>query len=294
MQPVVAGLRGDVRYAAPLSEFTSFRIGGPADVLVRPADLDDLCRLVRQGRRARVPLFVLGGTNVLVRDGGIAGVVMTLAHLDRVHEEPEAVVYGEAGIGMPRLMQFAARRGLSGLEWAAGIPGTLGGCVVMNAGTKLGDMSRAVKAVRMVSPAGRITDHPVSDLEFRYRRSRLPRGIVAGVWLQLASGSPERIARSVKDYLRYRKETQPLTHPNAGCVFKNPGPQTAGGLIEQAGLKGCRVGDAEVSIKHANFIVNRGQAKAADVTALIAKVKRTVKARTGRALDLELTVIGAR
>lgn len=292
LQPVVVGLRGEVRFAAPLKDYTSFRIGGPADVLVQPLDVDDLCRLVRQARRARVPLFVLGGTNVLVRDGGIRGVVVSLAHLNRVHEEPNAVLYSEAGIGMPKLIQIASKRGLSGLEWAAGIPGTLGGCIVMNAGTKLGEMSEAVSAVRMVSPQGEIRDYPRSALAFRYRRSTLPEGIVAAAWLQLKSGSPDRIVHTVKDYLRYRKDTQPLSEPNAGCVFKNPSGHTAGGLVEQAGLKGRRVGDAEVSTKHANFIVNRGNATAKDVTTLIAAVKRTVKARTGQALELEVKIVG--
>ena len=292
LQPVVAGLRGAVRFGAPLKDYTSFRIGGPADALVQPADVDDLCRLVRQARRARAPLFVLGGTNVLVRDGGIRGVVVSLMHLTRIHEEPGAVLYGEAGIGMPKLMQAASKRGLSGLEWAAGIPGTLGGCIVMNAGTKLGEMSQSVKALRMVSPTGELRDVPRSELAFRYRRSTLPKGIVAGAWLQLKAGSPEDIAQRVKDYLRYRKDTQPLTEPNAGCVFKNPGGHTAGGLVEQAGLKGRRVGDAEVSTKHANFIVNRGQARAKDVTTLIAAVKRAVKARTGQSLELEVKIVG--
>ena len=172
----------------------------------------------------------------------------------------------------------------------------------MNAGTKLGEMSRSVKAIRMVSFGGRVVDYPAAELAFGYRHAQLPPGgIVVGarlrahpVPLQLAPGSSERITQSVKDYLRYRKATQPLMEPNAGCVFKNPAPNTAGGLIEQAGLKGCRVGAAEVSTKHANFIVNRGGAKAADVTALIAKVKRVVKARTGLALALELHVIGER
>lgn len=292
LQPVVAGLRGNVRFAAPLKDYTSFRIGGPADALVQPLDLDDLCRLVRQARHVRVPLFVLGGTNVLVRDGGIRGVVVSLAHLTRVHEEPNAVLYGEAGIGMPKLMQIASKRGLSGLEWAAGIPGTLGGCIVMNAGTKLGEMSETVKAVRMISPEGAIEDHPRSELGFRYRRSTLPKGIVAGAWLQLKAGSPEHIAQTVKDYLRYRKATQPLNEPNAGCVFQNPSGHTAGALVEQSGLKGRRVGDAEVSTKHANFIVNRGKATAKDVRDLIAVVKRTVKARTGQALELEVKIVG--
>lgn len=292
LAPVVAGIRGEVRFRAPLRDHTSYKIGGPADVLVRPADVDDLARLVRQTRRVGAPLFALGGTNVLVRDGGIRGVVVSLSHLDAINDEPGVGLYAEAGIGMPALMQQAARRGLGGLEWAAGIPGTLGGCVAMNAGTRLGEMSTAVQAVRVVTPAGRIREYPRSALTFSYRRTRLPSGIVAGVWLRLSHAPPGEISAAVKTYLRYRKATQPLTEPNAGCVFKNPPGQSAGALIERAGLKGSRIGDAQVSERHANFIVNRGRARSADAIALIRKVRRIVKARCGVVLDLEQKIVG--
>jgi UDP-N-acetylmuramate dehydrogenase len=289
---VVAGIRGEVRFRAPLRDYTSYKIGGPADVLVKPADVDDLARLVRQARGGGAPLFVLGGTNLLVRDGGIRGIVVNLSHLDAVTDVPGIGLYAEAGIGMPALMQQAARRGLGGLEWAAGIPGTLGGCVAMNAGTRLGEMSAAVQSVRVVTPAGRIKDYPRSALAFSYRRTRLPPGIVAGVWLRLSRAPPGEITAAVKTYLRYRKATQPLTEPNAGCVFKNPSGQSAGALIERAGLKGSRIGDAQVSERHANFIVNRGSARSADAIALIRKVRRIVKARCGVTLELEQKIVG--
>ena len=292
LAPVVAGIRGEVLFRAPLRDHTSYRIGGPADALVSPADVDDLARLVRQARRVGAPLFALGGTNVLVRDGGIRGVVVSLSHLDAIKDEPGIGLYAEAGIGMPALMQQAARRGLGGLEWAAGIPGTLGGCVAMNAGTRLGEMSTAVQSVRVVTPAGRIKDYPRSALTFSYRRTRLPPGIVAGVWLRLSHAPPGEISAAVKAYLRYRKATQPLTEPNAGCVFKNPPGQSAGALIERAGLKGSRMGDAQVSERHGNFIVNRGRARSADAIALIRKVKRIVKARCGVVLELEQKIVG--
>jgi len=289
---VVSGIRGEVRFKAPLRDFTSFRIGGPADVLVVPADVDDLCSLVRRARTAKVPIFVLGGTNLLVRDRGIRGVVVSLSKLSAIQDEPHGVVYAEGGIGMPTLMRHAISRSLAGLEWAAGIPGTVAGCVVMNAGTRLGEMRDAVKAVRMVDPLGHIVDCPASAIQFSYRRARLPRGIVVGVWLQLKSASRERIQTVVKEYLRYRKDTQPLTLPNAGCVFKNPEHEVSGRLIEAAGLKGARIGDAQVSEKHANFIVNLGRARASDVIALIKKVGRTVEEQAGITLELELKIVG--
>ncbi|MGH7204612.1 MAG: UDP-N-acetylmuramate dehydrogenase [Nitrospiraceae bacterium] len=292
LHAVVSGLRGEVKFGAPLRDYTSFRIGGPADVLVIPADVDDLSQLVKQAHAAKVPVFVIGGTNLLVRDQGIRGVVVSLSRLKAIRDEPDGVVYAEGGVVMPTLMRHAINRALSGLEWAAGIPGTVAGCVVMNAGTRLGEMKDAVKAVRVIDPLGRIIDCPASDIQFSYRRALLPRGIVVGVWLQLKPSQREKIERVVKEYLRYRKNTQPLTLPNAGCVFKNPEHNTAGRLIEAAGLKGVRVGDAQVSEKHANFVVNLGRASAADVIALIKKVGRTVEQQTGITLELELKIVG--
>lgn len=292
MRAAVAGLRGDVKFNAPLKDYTSFRIGGPADVLAMPADTEDVRLLVRQARAADIPIFVLGGTNLLVRDHGIRGIVVSLANMRAISEEPEHVLYAEGGVGMPTLMKHAMSRGLSGLEWAAGIPGTVAGCVVMNAGTKLGEMKDCVKAVRVVDPSGGIVDCPASAIRFSYRRALLPRGIVVGVWVQLRPASKDKIEATVKEYLRYRKETQPLAMPNAGCVFKNPGHDAAGRVIESVGLKGARIGDAQVSEKHANFVVNLGHAKAADVIALIKKVGRTVEERTGMTLELEMKIVG--
>jgi UDP-N-acetylmuramate dehydrogenase len=275
-----------------LRDYTSFKIGGPADVLVEPADIEDVCLLVQQARARKVPFFVLGGTNLLVRDGGIRGIVISLVRLRGIEEEPEFTLYAEGGVGMPTLIGHAIRHSLAGLEWAAGIPGTVAGCVVMNAGTKLGEMKDSIKAVRMVNMKGQIVDIPATQVKFEYRRALLPRGIVVGVWVQLRQGVRSEIERMVKDYLHYRRDTQPLALPSAGCVFKNPPSDSAGRLIEVAGFKGTRVGDAEVSMKHGNFIVNRGGARAADVIALIAKVRGAIRRRTGVRLDLELKIVG--
>ena len=292
LRAAVAGLRGAVTFNAPLSRYTSFRIGGPADVLVEPADVDDLVTLVRQGREEKLPIFVVGGTNLLIRDKGIRGIVVSLSKLRRITEEPGSVLYAEGGVGMPTLIGYAIRRSLSGLEWAAGIPGTVAGCVVMNAGTRLGEMKDAVKAVRIVTPEGTVTDCPAEQIAFSYRRAQLPPGIVAGVWLQLKPGVRADIEKVVKDYLHYRRDTQPLTLPSAGCVFKNPPQDSAGRVVEAAGLKGARVGDAQVSEKHANFIVNQGKATAKDVLALIRKVRAQVARKTGVQLELELKLVG--
>ncbi len=292
VRAAVAGLRGPVFFQAPLREYTSFKIGGPADVVVEPLDIEDVCLVVQQARARKVPLFVVGGTNLLIRDGGIRGIVVSLVRLRAIKEEPGHVLYAEGGVGMPTLIGYAIKHSLAGLEWAAGIPGTVAGCVVMNAGTKLGEMKDAVKAIRMVNSKGQIVDLEAAQIPFEYRRARLPRGIVVGVWLQLKQGARAEIEKVVKDYLHYRRDTQPLAMPSAGCVFKNPPNDSAGRLIETVGLKGARVGDAEVSTKHANFMVNRGRARAADVIALIGKVRSAIRRRAGVRLDLELKIVG--
>jgi len=162
----------------------------------------------------------------------------------------------------------------------------------MNAGTRLGEMKDSVKAVRLVNMKGDVMDLPAASIPFEYRRARLPKGIVVGVWLQLRQGIRAEIEKVVKDYLHYRRDTQPLTMPSAGCVFKNPPNDSAGRLLEATGLKGLRVGDAEVSTKHGNFIINRGHATAADVIGLIGTVRRTIKHKAGVRLDLELKIVG--
>jgi len=289
---VLKGIRGDVQFSAPLHLLTSLRVGGPADVLVIPSDVDDLCLLVRQAQLAHMPFLVMGGTNVLVRDGGIRGIVIRLSHLKNIHEEPDGELYAEAGVRMPLLLQYAMSHSLSGLEWAAGIPGTVGGGVAMNAGTNLGEMKDVVSAIRMVTLTGKLVTRTAARLTFEYRRSRLPKGVIAGAWFQLARSTKKTVESATKQYLRYRKETQPLALPNAGSIFKNPPGSSAGSLIEQAGLKGARIGDARISTQHANFIINTGQARSTDVIQLIQKIRRTVMAHHGITLQLELKIVG--
>jgi UDP-N-acetylmuramate dehydrogenase len=292
LESAVAGVRGVVRFNAPLREYTSFHIGGPADVLVEPADVEDVVQLTKQTHEQKLPIFVLGGTNLLVRDKGIRGVVVSLGKLRAIKEEPGSVLYAEGGVGMPTLIAHAIRRSLAGLEWAAGIPGTVAGCVVMNAGTRLGEMKDSVKAVRIVSPKGALMDCSAEAIEFGYRRATLPLGVVVGVWLQLRSGVRADIEKVVKDYLHYRRDTQPLTLPSAGCVFKNPLNDSAGRVVEATGFKGTSVGDAQVSMKHANFIVNQGQASASDVLSLIKKIRTGIMRKMGIKLELELKIVG--
>ena len=239
------------------------------------------------------PVVQLQEREVKLRDDSVLVVTRVADQRPALLVARQVVVgSGLSGVGMPTLIGYAIRRSLAGLEWAAGIPGTVAGCVVMNAGTRLGEMKDSVKAVRIVTPTGTVLDRPAQDIVFGYRRAELPAGIVAGVWLQLKPGIRSDIEKVVKDYLRYRRDTQPLTLPSAGCVFKNPSNDSAGRVVEAAGLKGAHVGDAEVSRKHANFIVNQGHATAKDVLALIRKVRAQVVRKTGVKLDLELKVVG--
>ena len=216
---VLAGFRGDVVFDAPLEAVTSLRIGGPADALVTPADVRDVCQIVRQASTAHVPLMVLGGTNLLVQDGGVRGVVMRLSKMVAMTRDEDALVFAEAGVRMPTLMGFAASHALSGLEWAAGIPGTVGGAVVMNAGTKLGEMRYCLQAIQMVNLNGQVLTRDAADLAFAYRHVTLPEGVVVGAWLRLTPASRAHIESGAKAYLQYRKRSQPLSQPNAGSVF---------------------------------------------------------------------------
>ncbi len=288
------GIRGEKRFSEPLSSLTSFRIGGPADAVVFPRDVKDLCQLVRQARAVQVPIFVFGGTNVLIRDRGIRGIVVNLKHFTNIRDESEDMVFAEAGVRMPILLQYTIHRSLSGLEWAAGIPGTVGGGVIMNAGTRLGEMKDVLHAIEMVDGRGSLMIRQADDLLFGYRRAHIPKGVIVGAWFQLTHSPRKKIEGLTKSYLRYRKSTQPLTLPNAGSIFKNPPRRSAGQLIEEAGLKGARIGDAQISPKHANFIVNTGQARAADVISLIQKIRRAVTRKTGKTLQLELKIVGER
>ena len=287
-------VEGEIRWHEPLALHTSLQVGGPADVLVFPADVEDVIRVVRGARMSHIPLMVLGGTNVVIRDKGIRGIVMQLKPLTQIQEEPQHMVYAQAGVRLPRLMQFSLGRKLSGLEWAAGIPGTVGGGVVMNAGTRLGEMQDVLHAVDFVTINGKRKRIEASTLSFVYRKTMLPKGIVIGAWMQLASAAKNTIQLATKQYLQYRKTTQPLTLPNAGSVFKNPTGDSAGRLIEAAGLKGLRIGDAEVSTKHANFIVNKGSATADQVLLLVRKVRDLVARKFGVRLKLEWKVVGER
>ena len=295
-------LRGEVKLQEPMSGHTSFRIGGTADALVSPVDRQDLVALLQEIRDQRLPCVVLGGgTNLLVRDGGFRGVAISLNKMASIEIAREyrslggsfSVITVEAGAMLARLLSFSVERGLTGLEFATGIPGTVGGAVCMNAGTAQGEMGDIIDTVTLVSPAGEQILRHREEMGFGYRTANVPADhVVLDAKIILRYGDAGKIKARVKEIMAQRKERQPWGLPNAGSVFKNPLDESAGTLIESAGLKGLTVGGAQVSEKHANFIVNRGNAKAADVLQLMELIKEKVLDMHRVRLEPEIKIIG--
>jgi UDP-N-acetylmuramate dehydrogenase len=290
-----AGVK-DVRTDEPLSQHTTWRVGGPADLFIYPRSKDELERAMQIVRRHGLPWRVIGrGSNLLVRDGGIRGAVFKIGEgLDGLSIDGTRVVAG-GGCSLIKLSRQTARQGLTGLEFAEGIPGTVGGAVCMNAGAHGSETSRVLTSAEVLLDSGERVVLSKEGLGFRYRTSVLQgkvKGIVTEATFQLAHGDPQKIVAEMARYRDRRKQTQPLQYPCAGSVFRNPPGDHAGRLIEASGLKGYRVGDAEVSTQHANFIINRGQATATDVLALIDHIVRTVEERFGVRLKTEVQVVG--
>jgi UDP-N-acetylmuramate dehydrogenase len=294
--------RGEIRRNEPLSRHTSFAIGGPADIVAYPADRNDLLALLAEIKAHGRSCFVLGGgTNLLVRDGGFRGVVINLKSLHSIALEREyrsiggsfVVVFSEAGAFLPKLLAFTAEEGLTGLEFAAGIPGTVGGAVCMNAGTATGEIGDVIDSVTLISTEGELITKGREEMDFGYRTASIPAGhLVLDARVALRREEKDRVKARIHDLMNARKQRQPLGLPNAGSVFKNPHEESAGKLIEAAKLKGRRVGDAQVSDKHANFIVNLGKASAADVLRLMDVVIQTVLDVHGVRLEPEIKIIG--
>ena len=287
-----------VRFDEPLSKHTSFRIGGPADVWVDVQDAAQIVRVIEILARVEVPLFVLGGgTNVLVSDLGVRGVVI---HLGRAFADMHWAQCGDqvtvrAGAALPfkKMVLESIRRGLSGIEFAEGIPGSVGGGLLMNAGAFGGEISQAVDYVEGVDRSGALQRLERAALRFAYRHFDLPTGfIVTHVGFRLQPDDPNAVQARREEARSRRQKRQPLGYPNAGSVFKNPPGHFAGRLIESVGLKGHRIGAAQISPAHANFIVNLGGARAADVRALMDEAARAVAAERGARLEPEIKLIG--
>ena len=281
---------------APMARFTTFRVGGPADVLVNIDSAAEISVALRAARAAGVPVTIIGnGSNLLVRDGGIRGLVMRISQPMSAITREGDTLHVQAGATLPAVAGFAQRSGLEGLAPMAGIPGTIGGAVIMNAGAYGGEMSQVVTRVDAIARSdGKPIRFEGRALGFAYRHSAMMDAgvIVTDVTLRLAPGDPDAIARRTEELLVARREKQPLEYPSAGSTFKRPEGAFAARLIDDAGLKGLRIGDAQVSEKHAGFIVNLGSATASDILALMAEVQSRVLAASGITLEPEVRILG--
>ena len=277
----------------PMSRHTTFRIGGPARYYVRPKTREQLARTAMLCRRENVSWYVVGhGSNLLAGDEGYDGVILSTEGLTRCQVEGEEM-RAEAGLLLSRAAKEAARMSLGGFEFAAGIPGTVGGAVVMNAGAYGAELKDVLTWVRVLDTEGKILTLEAGELELGYRTSRIPSEgyVVLEAGFKLAAGDREAILGRMEELAAKRREKQPLDYPSAGSTFKRPAGHFAGKLIEDAGLRGFRVGGAQVSEKHCGFVVNRKDATAADVMELCREVKRRVREQSGVELELEVKLL---
>ncbi|TAL46051.1 MAG: UDP-N-acetylmuramate dehydrogenase [Methylovulum sp.] len=289
-------MKGRLLHNEPLAKYTSWRVGGPADRLYIPGDRQDLIEFVK-GLPADEPVFWMGlGSNLLIRDGGIRGTVInTKGRLKEMHLADDGSVYVEAGVPCAHVARFCGEQGLVGAEFLAGIPGTMGGALKMNAGAFGGETWGIVKQVDMVNKAGNVIQRRPEDFKIAYRSVKG----CDGEWflsalLMPTPGDAATSQQKIRELLEKRAKTQPTNQPSCGSVFKNPAGDYAARLIEQSGLKGYAIGGACVSTKHANFIVNTGNAAAAEIEALIEYVQRQVEEKQGVVLQTEVCRVGER
>ncbi len=286
------GLRGKVRLREPLSNKTTFKIGGSARFFVQPKDIFDLRSLMALAKKIRTPVVVIGaGSNILVSDKGVNKIVLRLdsPFFKGIVNKGNYLAAG-SGVGLIQLIKEAERLGLSGLEFLAGIPGTVGGAISMNAGAWGKNISDLVETVSVMDYNGNVKVLRKIDIGFGYRRSGLEDYIVLSAWLKLKKNNKGKILSSIRKYLEYRRLTQDSAFPNAGCIFKNPEANSAGRLIGLCGLKGAKSGDACISMRHANFILNRKRASASDVLRLMDLIQRKVKQKFNIDLEPEIKI----
>ena len=296
LQAIFAGCTAKPLLAQePMAKHTSFRIGGPADVLAQPGNEAELAELLKRAAHHAVPVTLVGnGSNLLVRDKGIRGLVIKLSNLfSSITVAGNVLTFG-SGISLAMASKKAASLSLSGLEFAVGIPGTIGGAVYMNAGAYDGEMAKVVTSVQVMDRQGQSSQLKADELDFAYRHTALQNSglIVTSVTVSLQPGEAESIKAKMDDFSQRRIAKQPLELPSAGSMFKRPVGYFAGTLIEQTGLKGYTVGGAQVSTKHAGFVVNVGGATAKDVLQLISDVQDRVLAAQGVQLEPEVLVLG--
>lgn len=290
--------KGELKFNEMMSRHTSLKIGGPADIYAIPQDLTSLRELLVELKRAQLPFYPLGGgTNLLIKDGGIQGAIVSLRFFRRIGILREDGIYIylniEAGAPLQRLVSMSAERGLTGIEGLVGIPGTVGGAICGNSGAFGYEMKDVVISADIMNGEGKITTYKAEDLQFRYRSSGvLPTSLIISAEIKLKKAEVNSVSAKIEEFLKTKREKQPIWEVSAGCVFKNPPGLSAGKLIDDAGCKGMRVGDVEVSNVHANFFINKGRAKASDFIKLMQKVSDTVRKKTKIILEPEIKIIG--
>ncbi len=284
--------RGRIALHEQLNRYTSFQIGGPADYYLEPADKEDVVRIVRYLKEQEIPFMMMGrGSNMLVSDEGVRGAVINFeTGLKGVRLEGDRVVV-EAGVGLARFVDFCIQHALAGVEMLPGIPGTVGGAIMMNAGAYGGEISDHLVDVEVLRGA-EVTIVPKEQAGFRYRHSGFQNDIILGASFRLPPGDKAAIMKRRRELLLKRNETQPLNMPNSGSMFKNPPGTYAARLIEEAGLKGATRGQSQISEKHANFFLNLGGATANDVLQLIRLARETVMKKFGISMELEIKLVG--
>ena len=291
-------LGAHVRFDVPLARLTSLRVGGPADAVATPADRAELAALLRLCHEERLPHLLLGGGfNTLALDGRLEGVVIQLSRFRRIEERPGGALRVEAGVSHSQVARFCSERGLAGLEFTAGIPGTVGGWLAMNAGVPGRELADVLIELEVMSPSGaRLRHLPVGSLRLVYRalHGLAPGSALCSALLRVTPSTSGAVREEIARLLARRAATQPLSVPSCGSVFKNPPGDYAGRLIESVGLKGFQVGGAQISPLHANFIANTGGASAADVCALIQEAQARVRAANGIRLEPEVRVVGTK
>jgi UDP-N-acetylmuramate dehydrogenase len=290
-----SGLEGAVVENAPLRSLTWFKIGGPARYLVRPRSIDEAREAAIRCVEHNIPIYVLGrGANLLIKDEGVPGAVFRLdspAFTDTKIDLKTGEVTVGAGVDLARLIVQTCRDGLAGIEQLAGIPATIGGAIRMNAGGRFGDIGQVVERVTVMDSQGSTFDRTRDDLLFEYRKTNIIAPFILGATLKLERDDPEAVTRRYKEVWMYKQNSQPLNAKSAGCMFRNPGgPLSAGAMIDQAGLKGFRVGQAEVSERHANFIIAHPMCTSADVLTLMKRVQERVAEKFSVVLHPEVQV----
>lgn len=286
------GLKVKVKFQEPMKKHTTFRVGGPARYFTQPRDTQDLKLLLKSRERDNIPILILGaGSNILAADKGVDGLVIHLhSPFFKKLSLKKSRIYASCGVSLSKVSSFAKEHGLSGLEFLAGIPGTVGGALAMNAGLPGENIGDLVEMVTVMDYQGRIKTLNKKNIKFAYRQSNLARYIILSAVLKMIKKNKQEIKDSVRRYLKSRHRSQDTCWPSAGCVFKNPARESAGRLIDLCGLKGKKIGDACISKKHANFILNLGSAKAHDVLRLMALVEKKVKNKFNVNLEPEIKI----